>query len=372
MTLFDEAARRLRSGAQLLHRPQPGGPVGELVRRLCGVQAQALAGGGVGAQPELALRARASGVARGQVDRARLAERSVVWTWAMRGTLHLVATDDLGWLLPVVAPARLPAAHRRLRQLGVGGDAPARAVRLIAGMLADEGPLTRGEIAERLARNGIRAQGQAVVHLVWLAAMSGVACHGPEPGGEPTFVRVRDWVGPGATLPRQVALAELTRRYLAAYGPAEPRDLAAWSGLTVTEARAGWRQVADEVTEVTVGGRPAWMLRAGRAQAPPGVVRLVPSFDTYLLGYRDRGLTVAPENARQVHPGGGWLRPVLLVDGRAAATWSAARRRGVLTVTVAPFAELAPPVREALRAESDDLARFHGLPGELVLDGPGG
>jgi hypothetical protein len=58
----------------------------------------------------------------------------------MRGTLHLVATDDLGWLLPLIAPARLPAARRRLRELGVGGDGPVLAVRLIARMLADDGP----------------------------------------------------------------------------------------------------------------------------------------------------------------------------------------------------------------------------------------
>ncbi|CAN5154095.1 winged helix DNA-binding domain-containing protein [soil metagenome] len=373
MTLTGEAVRRLRVGAQQLHRPEPGIPVGELVRRLCGVQAQALSAqqggrGGVGAEPALALRARAAGLTRGQVDGARLSERSVVWTWAMRGTLHLVATDDLGWLLPLVAPARLPAARRRLRELGVGGDDPARAVHLIARMLADEGPLTRAGIAERLARHGIPTQGQAAAHLMWLAAMNGVACHGPESGGEPAFVLVRDWVGPRPALPRQPALAELARRYLGAYGPAEPRDLAAWSGLTVTDARAGWRQLGGELAEVTVNGDTAWTLRSGRAsQAPPGVVRLVPSFDTYLLGYRSRELAVAPRDARKVHPGGGWLHPVLLVDGRAAGTWNARQRRGALVVTVQPFAELGPPVRDAVRAEADDVARFHGLPGELVL-----
>lgn len=373
MTLTEEAVRRLRVGAQLLHRPERGLPVGELVRRLGGVQAQALGAeqggrGGVGADPGLALRARAPGLTPDQVDRARLSERSVVWTWAMRGTLHLVATDDLGWLLPLIAPARLPSARRRLRELGVDVDDSARAVHLITRMLADEGPLTRARIAERLARHGIPTHGQAAAHLVWLAAMNGVACHGPESGGEPTFVLMRDWVGPRPTLARGPALAELARRYLVAFGPAEPRDLAAWSGLTVTDARVAWRQLARELAEVTVKGGTAWRLRSGRSpQAPAGVVRLVPSFDTYLLGYRSREFAVAPEDARRVHPGGGWLYPVLLVDGRAAGTWNAKRRRGVLVVTVRPFAGLAPSVRKAVRAEVGDLARFHGMPAELVF-----
>lgn len=96
-------------------------------------------------------------------------------------------------------------------------------------------------------------------------------------------------------------------------------------------------------------------------------MRLVPSFDTYLLGYRSREFAVASQDARRVHPGGGWLHPVLLVDGRAAGTWKAKGRRGALVVTVRSFAGLSPPVRDAIRAEVVDLARFHGLPGELVF-----
>ncbi|MDP8977974.1 MAG: winged helix DNA-binding domain-containing protein [Actinomycetota bacterium] len=120
--LSDRAARRLRLGAQRLHRPEPDRPVVDLVRRLCGVQAQALAGDGVGAQPELALRARGAGLTRGQVDRARLSERSIVWTWAMRGTLHLVAADDLGWLRPLVAAALRAETDDLARFHGLPGE----------------------------------------------------------------------------------------------------------------------------------------------------------------------------------------------------------------------------------------------------------
>ena len=362
MTLSEDEARALRVGAQLLHRPEGGMPPGEIVRRLCGVQAQVLSAAA------LALRARTTGLTAAQVDDARLRDRSVVWTWAMRGTLHLVALDDVAWLLPLVAPSFVTGARRRLAQLGLAGEEHEKAVRTIRDGLAAQGPLTRAEISDWLARRGVRADGRAVFHLVRLAALEGVACAGPEKDGETAFALVRDWVGPPRRLPRDVALGDLARRYVAAYGPADPADLAAWSGLKLSDARSGWRGIAGDLVEVSFGGRSAWMLGCHeRGDAPQGVLRLLPSFDPYLLGYRSRELAVAREHSRKVLPGGGWLHPVVLLDGRAVATWRAQPRGANLTVEVEPFTTLDPGVEEVLSEEADDVAAFRGLRGELVV-----
>jgi hypothetical protein len=335
--------------------------VAGLVRHLAGVQAQDLPSAG------LALRARGAGLTAAAVWTARIEDRAVVWTWAMRGTLHLVAAEDVGWLLALVAPARIRGARRRLEQLGHTGDAPARAVAAIEGLLADEGPLTRAELAERLARRGFRTEGQATVHLVWLAAMRGVICHGPERDRAPAFVLLRDWAPqppPGPLADRGAAVVELARRYLAAHAPAEPRDLAAWSGVTVTEARAAWRTLGGELMEFAGPEGPLWALRsAPPAAAPEGTVRLLGSFDPYLLGWRTRDLALAPAHAHRVFPGGGWLHPAVVADGRAVATWRRARSRGGGLV-VEPFAPLPAPVATALDAEAADVARFEGRAGE--------
>ncbi len=171
----------MRARAQLLDAPRLEASPSEIVRRVCGVQAQDLRAA------DLALRARAAGLTAEEVQSARGSERSVIGTWAMRGTLHLLASDDVGWLSALIAPRFLPR-YGRLLQLGVEGSAQTEAVALIGKMLEEEGPLTRSEIAERLVRRGLPMEGQAVFHLVALAALEGYVCMGPDRGGEPAFV----------------------------------------------------------------------------------------------------------------------------------------------------------------------------------------
>ena len=362
-SLGEKELRMLRARAQLLDVPRPEASPFEIVQRVCGVQAQDLRAA------DLALRARAASLTAAEVQTARGSERSVIRTWAMRGTLHLLASDDVGWLLSLIAPRFLPRSRRRLLQLGIEGSAQTEAVALIEKMLEVEGPLTRSEIAERLARRGIRTEGQAAYHLVALAALEGHVCMGPDRGGEPAFVLLRDWLGLQSTLERDAALAELARRYLCAYGPAAPEDMAAWSGLGLTEALKGWRLIAQELSEVDVaGGQKAWALRSQDfLLRRTGFVRLLPSFDNYLLGHRSRDFAVNPLHAREVRPGGGVLRAVVLFDGRAVATWSSRRRGTNLIITVRPFDQLSPRVEEGLEAETRDIGRFLGVSAQLAL-----
>ncbi len=192
--------------------------------------------------------------------------------------------------------------------------------------------------------------------------MDGFVCRGPDRDGEPTYVLLRDWTGPLRPVDREEALSRLALRYLTAYGPAEPPDLAAWSGLGLPDARRAWGLIADRLREVHVGARSLWMPRSQRITRPGRpVIRLVPSFDPYLLAYRTREFSVDTRFARRVHPGGGVLHPTLLVDGRAVATWRSIRHSAGLHVAIEPFTSLDPDVEEAVEAEARDVARFLGL-----------
>src|SRR5919198_1310717 len=193
--------RASRAAAQLLHRPAELGAV-ELVRRLLAVQAQELR------SARLALRARDASVAAADIDAALTAGELVV-AWLQRGTLHLVAADDHGWLLALTAPTRMSTSARRLGQEGVPPDDADRAVAIIERALADEAPPPRPELADRVAAHGIRTEGQATPHLLMLAALRGVAVLGPMRGERQAFVLARDWVGgrPGRPPPRRPAPA---------------------------------------------------------------------------------------------------------------------------------------------------------------------
>lgn len=346
--------------SQLLHRPGPRSPA-DVVRHLVGIQAQAPLAA------ELGVRARAKRVTLADVDRARLEDRSVIRTWAMRGTIHLISAEDVGWLVPLTVGPSMPRVWRRLAEVGVPRRTAERAVGLIEDMLAAEGPLTRAEIAERLRRRRVRTEGQAKAHLTWLAAARGVCCFGPTQGGRPTFVLLRDWVSERRAPERDRALAELATRYLGAHGPATPEDLAYWSGLRAADVRRAWGLVADHLTEVETRSGTRWRLRSRRREASPDRVRLLPMFDEYLLGWRSRDPVLPERHRRRVVPGGGVIHQAVLVGGVVRGTWSAESTDDRLRVTVSPFGRPSPALREALAAEARDVGRFRDLAAELAI-----
>jgi hypothetical protein len=327
-----------------------------VVRHLVGVQAQ------VPDAAALGLRARTRGLTAAAVDRARFEDRSIVWTWAMRGTLHFVGAEDLQWLHPLIVEAQVPRSHRRLVQEGVPASKHEAAIEEIRRILKRSAPLTRRELAARLRHKRIRMEGQAIAHLVWLAAAEGVCCYGLEVDGEPAFVLLEDWVGPQRALDRDAALSELAVRYLRSHGPATVADLAAWSGIKAADAKRAWHAIEDRLKEVEASGSSLWMLKSQRREAPASLVRLLPAFDEYLLGWKDRGFVVPPQHWRKVNAGGGWLHPVILSDGRAVGTWTAQGRGGTLVVEPHPFTRLQPKVEPGVLQEAAGIARFLGEP----------
>jgi Winged helix DNA-binding domain len=305
------------------------------VARLLAVQAQDLRAA------RLALRARGAATRAGDVDTA-LGDGSLLVAWLMRGTLHLVASEDFRWLHALTARQIAASGPRRLGQLGVSDGVAERAVALIERTLARDGPQTRAQLAERLRAAGLPTEGQVTPHLLGRAAARGRIAIGA--GG------AFRWLGPPGRPPdRAAALAELARRYLRGHGPATATDLAAWSGLSLGDARAGLAAIAADLESdgdlVDLAGRPP-------APVPPP--RLLPAFDPYLLGWRDRSFAVAPEHARRVHPGGGIVRATAIARGRAVGTWSLRGGR----VGLEAFAPLPPRVEAALRREAAAVERF--------------
>lgn len=167
----------------------------------------------------------------GDVEHARGPQRSLVRTWCLRSTLHMLPAADLGWMLPLLGPTFVAGDARRRADLGLDDETCARGIALLRQVLAGGPPLTRDLVAARLADKGLPLTGQAVPHLLARAALEGVLCLGPDSKNKPTYVLLEEWLGPLEALPRAQALTLLARRYLEAYAPAAPADLAYWSGL---------------------------------------------------------------------------------------------------------------------------------------------
>ena len=347
-----------RADAQLLLRPRRLTPA-QVAGHVCGLQAQDLGAARLG------FRARSRGLTSLDVDRARNVG-AIVRTWAMRGTLHVLAADDVRMVLTVVVPPVLPAADRALARLGVA-DVGEKARRIMERALEREGPLTRAELADRLHRRGIDVGGQVAFHLIRRACLDGVACMGPDRGSAATFVLMRDWVPERFAVDPDDDLRELARRYLVGYGPAEPADLAAWAGLSLTTARRAFEVLRGALAEIRIGGRPLWSLRRARVvEAHPDVIRLLPMYDAYMLGYRDRDVAVPSRYAGHVHPGGGIIHPTIVRSGKVVGTWKAERRGRRVDVHARPFGTLPRPVMRGIEEEVADVGRFLGVDAAMI------
>lgn len=335
-----------RLAAQLLSGP-PARAAVDVVERLLAVQGQDPRGA------RLAVRARTTGLTAADVDRALTAERSLVITWFNRGTLHLVRTEDYWWLHALTTPPLFNGSARRLAQEGVSPGAAEIGVAVIERALTSDGPLTRRQLRERIAAAGVRVQGQALVHILMLASLRGIAVRGPMVGSEHAYVLVRDWLGaPPPPVDRDTALAQLARRYLAGHGPATDRDLARWAGLPLGDARRGLGGIASELDQRGDGLVDLAVRGGGEGLPPP---RLLGAFDPLLLGWTSREPFLGPHGATLVTVNG-IFRPFALVRRRAVATWGMPGKRVVLT----PFARLQPPDASALEAEAAAVERFLG------------
>lgn len=335
-----------------VQRLWPRGPAApaDIAGATCGLQAQDAAASA------LSVRVRSEALTARDLDRA-VRQGDVVRTWCMRGTIHLLAAEDLSWLVALLGPVATAASARRRAQLGLDDRILARVDLCLREALTPGTPLTRHELNDRFAEDGIRLEGQALIHAIRHAALQGTVRIGPPEGRQDTYVLTRHDAGAAGPMGREPALARLARRYLAAFGPATLHDFAAWSGLGKADARAGWEAIAGQTLELTLDGAPARILAEHEAwldeePAEQPVVRLLPAFDTYLLGHASRDAVINPEHVKQLHPGGGIIRPAVVVDGRVVGTWKLARKGGMADVAVEPFEAWNAEVGEGVEREA--------------------
>ncbi len=355
--------RALRLQAQHLHQKASVRDLAGVVRSLVGVNAQS------GPAMMLSLRGRVKELEMADVKDS-IAQKRLVRTWAMRGTIHLIDSPDLGWMISLLGPAIIAKGRRRRLELGLDEEALERCLDEIPAIMHGRGPLTREELTDGLIGRGIPAErkSQAPYHLIAYAALKGLVCIGPDsPDGEQTYCLVSEWAGKQKDITGEEALAELVIRYLRGYGPASPADFSAWSGLSLTDAKKGWKLAMERevLQEISVEDRVLWSLESQYVSpekpAHTGtVVNLLPAFDSLVLGYADREYLVPGRYQKEIYHGGQTV-PVVLVDGLAAGVWRYERRGKTLNIRVTPFGPADRAIRDLVEEEAEDIGRFFGL-----------
>ena len=332
----------------------------DVVARLAGVHAQVMS------SAELALWARVEGLERDAVASALWEERSLVKTWAMRGTLHLLPATELGlWITALRTRIERHFLNRaRQKWFGFTRDEALGLITAIGEALEGR-ELTRAELAAAVGDERLLESWGSMLKP---AAAAGELVFARGEGPKVRFTRP-DWTPeePAA------ALAEATRRYLGAGGPATREDLARWWGATPAEGGRMLEALGDEVAPVTIEGAPMWLLREHLAEAAAAErlrsVRLLPGFDQYVIAATRHAEALMPGAFKaRVHRPQGWISPVLLVEGRMAGVWRHERKGKRLLVGVEPFAPVPKWARAAAEAEAERLADFLGGLLELTWD----
>lgn len=305
------------------------------------------------------------------VERARLEERSIIRHWVMRMTVHLFPVEDFGWLTPLYADRIVSWSMRRLEALGLTPTERDRALAAIRKAIGRDGAVTRTAAMEIAASTGIEVNVERRTHLSVITVVGGAACIGPDHGRGSTFVDTREWIGEFKAPDREDSLAELARRYFAAFAPATERDFAKWSGLPLGECRTGMERIARELEPLGPSNQGLFGPRSFEMRVPRSpVVRLLPAFDTYLMGYETRSHAVDDAGEKVILPGGGILRPTICVDGRFVGTWRSKKSAKRVDVTLEPFAPLDDAWLPALEKQASDIARFEGIAEGRIAHAP--
>lgn len=284
------------------------------------------------------------------VERA-LADGSIVRTHALRGTWHVIAAADVSWLLALVGPQVIAGNARRYRELELDDATFRQSHRVLEHALGDGMHLTRDELARMLSDHGIVTAGQRLPYLLQRAELDGLVCSGAPRGKQMTYALIAHRI-PGAVTPmaRDEALAELAARYVRGRGPVTAADFAWWSGLGARDARAGLASAAPTLRSESFAGTTYWRHDRAAPSLSPGNAHLLPAFDEYIVGYRDRDAALDPAHRTRVNAGGGMVNPCVVVDGRVIATWQRALGRDAVAIAVEPFA--APSGARAARLEA--------------------
>lgn len=308
-----------------------------------------------------ALGLRLPGSVEALVERA-VADRSIVRTWPLRGTLHFVAAEDVRWMLGLLGARTIKRAAGRYRQLGLDEATFAKSRRVIARSLEGERQLTRPELAAALERSGVKTDGQRLIHLLNRSALEGLTCYAARRGKQFTFALLDEWAPSSKRLSREEALAELAGRYFRSHGPATLRDFVWWSGLTTSDARAGLEPAGERLRREVFDG-VTYRLSSSTQAALEGepAAHLLPPFDEYTVAYKDRGAVLHPLHTQRPDAATAVLGPTVILEGQAVGTWKRTLKRESVFIETSLWTTLKKAERSALDAAVQRYGEFLGL-----------
>jgi hypothetical protein len=356
MTSFDIAHQRLYNqhiSSAIFDKP------GDVVGWLGAVQAQDF----LGSLWAVGLRTR--NATEQDIEKA-LADKIIVRTWPLRGTLHFVAAADVRWMLELLTPRIIAASASRRQRLELDDTLFERSKALFVRALQGGRQLPRQAMYGLLDAAHISTAGGRGLHILCRLALDGVLCFGAREGKQQTFALLDEWVPKARTMARDEALTELAKRYFTSHGPATLQDYVWWSGLRTSDAKAGLEMAKRHLVREVIDGQIYWFASSmPTAKKARPAAYLLPPFDEYTVAYKDRDAVLDPSYARQVNSGNGIFSPIIVVDGQIVGTWNRTLKKDTVVIKLSPFAKLKEAETRALTEAAERYAEFLNTPAVL-------
>ncbi len=329
----------------------------DVVTQLGAVQAQDYAGA------KWALAQRLKDVTDSALDKA-FADGSILRTHVLRPTWHFVSPADIRWLLKLTAPRVHQASAYMYRRSGLDKAIFKKSTATIEKTLLGGKQLTRAELASALSKANISADALRLSYLMMYAELEGVICSGARRGKQFTYALLEERVQPVKAISRDDSLAELAKRYFTTRGPATANDFAWWSGLTVSDAKKGIEANQAELESEAFNRQVYWFKES---KAPPKeksiTAFLLPNFDEYFIGFKDRG--AIGERLNESHlkmDGSAFLAHLIFINSQLVGGWKRAQEKNKVIVNATLVTKLSKEEKSAMSDAAERYGRFLELP----------
>ena len=319
-----------------------------------------------------AIATRAAGVDNADLDEA-VDDGRILRTHALRPTWHFVLPEDIGWLQALTGPRVHTKNGHQYRLHGLDDSLRKRTENLITNWISNDGDLSRKDIGQRLAAEGIEAKGNRLAYVLMSAELNGVVCSGQRRGATHTYALVSQRTSSPNELTGEAALAELTLRYFRSHGPATVEDMRWWSSLTLTQIRRGLELVGNRLHRELIGDTELWSLEEqADAKREIPLVQLLQPYDEYTVAYGDTKVVINAAGSPGEPPviGGQAFYGALIIESQLAGWWRRTLSRREVKVQVRPMRPLSMSIHSAVRDVATAYGQFHGVPVNLDIQAP--
>jgi hypothetical protein len=288
-------------------------------------------------------------------------DRSIIRSWILRGTLHFVTPDDLRWMVKLVASKLISNNARRYRELELDGETLNRSNDVLANALQGNKQLSRPALFEVLQKHGISTEGQRGVYMLQRASLDGLICQSGVERNYPIFITIEGNIPKGRILSREESLTELARRYFISHGPASLQDFVSWSGLLISDARAGLEGAKKNLEKEEIDGIEYWSDPTLKViKTPSPTAYLFPSYDEYWIAYKARSAIVASSDAKRVDLHNGYS-PTIVVDGQVIGLWRRTIKKNKITIETTFFRDLNNAEQKAVQDACERYVAFQEM-----------